>query len=158
MVPLLNVPWQKVQVPVDVCLGMMCPFLAPGVTALAHSVKKRQPQYTARRPFLAQQVASSPTLLTEVVIEFLWASQQKCQTPSSELRNVRPQGSLSKPEIATLSHTTWDGKYHVGCRIYPAVPAQSPPYRETAALGRGLVLPGGSKIVQVLAAYEDPCF
>ena len=38
MVPLLNVPWQKVQVPVDVCLGMMCPFLAPGATAFAHSI------------------------------------------------------------------------------------------------------------------------
>ena len=47
MVPLLNVPWQKVQVPVDVCLGMMCPFLAPGAIALTQSVTKRQPQYAA---------------------------------------------------------------------------------------------------------------
>jgi hypothetical protein len=27
MVPLLKVPWQKLQVPDEVCLGMECPFL-----------------------------------------------------------------------------------------------------------------------------------
>ena len=27
MVPLLKVPWQKLQVPDEVCLGMVCPFL-----------------------------------------------------------------------------------------------------------------------------------
>src|SRR5882672_940472 len=34
MVPLLYVLWQKVQVPVDVFLGMACPSLMPDATAL----------------------------------------------------------------------------------------------------------------------------
>ena len=33
MVPLLNVPWQKLQVPVDVRLAICLPFLAPGTVA-----------------------------------------------------------------------------------------------------------------------------
>jgi len=30
MGPLLNVAWQQGQMPVEVCLGMMGPFLVPG--------------------------------------------------------------------------------------------------------------------------------
>jgi hypothetical protein len=69
MVPLLNVPWQKVQVPVDVCLGMTCPFLVPGATALTHAFKNAS--RSTRRPFPAHQVEAHPSLLPEPVTAFL---------------------------------------------------------------------------------------
>ena len=62
----------------------------------------------------------------------MWQLQEsQAHVPSGAPLNVLPRGRVRLEDVDTLSHTTWDCKYHVVCMpkyrrkaLYPEIPAE----------------------------------